>query len=177
MIKNNRLYKLVNLITIQFFLFFSFQLSGCSTSSNLKSSNINSEKDTAKIIAQTELDRNLLLWEKSKIENYDFVCNLKGGGMYPWVPVLIKVRNGKVISREPAREKLELERVDTYEDFQTVEKMFHQIIQKGYDENFLVNVEYNKNLGYPVIINMNNRKISHSSIEFEIDKFEIIKAD
>ena len=186
MIKKQRKTNLLYINPTVFLIVFIFQLLGCSllpkselppkpAYPELLSNNSNiAETNNKDKLAQTALKRNRLLWKDSKIDNYDFICTQYGGGMYPWVPVLIKVRNGRVISRKPVRKKLELERISGYENVDLVEKFFDKI-QEGYDKEFKVDVTYNKELGYPESALIDNLKFTDTYVIIEITKFEIIK--
>ncbi len=108
--------------------------------------------------AKSELVKNRWLWKASKIMGkivgYQFVSKQLSPGMYPFVPVRIKVSDSNAISTKPVRKKAQLERIDGYEKFNTVEKMFDEIqaaIDRG---NEVVTVTYNKELGFPEKISM-----------------------
>ena len=72
---------------------------------------------------------NLALWHSKRIVDYDMVVERFRVPMYGHVPFLMKVRNGKNVSLEPARENLGLEKTDGYEPVATVEGMFDTIKQ------------------------------------------------
>src|SRR5829696_8184193 len=72
-------------------------------------------------MVNSELEIKRRLWRESKIVDYDFVSTWYQGGPYTWVPVTIKVRNSQAISMEAPKDKGELQRIDGYENFDTVE--------------------------------------------------------
>ena len=76
---------------------------------------------------------------------YDAICR------WPFVPVLVQVRDGKANSMTPTRDRKELERIEGYEAFDTVEKAFGQL-QDRYKRGDKVIVTYNEEFGYPVTI-------------------------
>ena len=127
-------------------------------------------------VADPELEKNKQLWHEKKTTDYDFVCEQFGGPMYGFVPMLIKVRDGKVISMEPTRERGQLERIDGYEDFDTVEKMFDEI-QQAYNKSHFVRITYNKDLGFPEDIIIDSMKSSDSGERVVISRFEVIKTN
>jgi hypothetical protein len=104
-----------------------------------------------------ELQRAIKIWRESHITDYDFVMVRYAGGMSAWVPVSVKVRHGKVVSVAPVREPLELERVDGYDDYDTVEKCFDRI-QESYNRKEKTKVTYNHQLGYPETIAFDDPK-------------------
>jgi len=128
--------------------------------------------------AESELARNRRLWQESKIVSYSFVSRQLCFGMYPCVPVQIIVRNRKPISIKPTRKKGQLERIDGYENFNTVEKMFDEIqaaIDRG---NNVTKVTYNKELGFPEQISMSPLKACEDcSFQIEFTNFEIINTN
>ena len=128
--------------------------------------------------AESELVRNRRLWQESKIESYSFVSRQLCFGMYPCVPVQIIVRNSHAISLKPTRKKRQLERIDGYEDFNTVEKMFDEIqaaIDRGND---VLTVTYNKEFGFPEQISMSPHiACEDCSFQIEFTNFEIINTN
>lgn len=128
-------------------------------------------------IENPELERNRALWRESKILNYEFVLMRFQGGVYHWVPVSISVRNGQAVSMQPLKDKRELEKIDGYENFDTVEEIFNQI-QESFNKGDAVEVTYNKEFGYPekTRIEPRNGGIDTAFI-IEISKFEITKTN
>lgn len=96
--------------------------------------------------------------------------------MATWAVVLIKVRNGRAISIEPLGEPNPLAKFSTYESFDTVEKMFNEI-QEAYDREFVVEVSYDKEYGYPEKMTLNNLAVFDGSIILDISKFEVVGQD
>lgn len=137
-----------------------FQTSGCGTGQPSS--------------ADAELEQNLKLWQKSHITDYNFEMVRYAGGMSAWVPVSVKVRAGKALSVEPARERLELEKINGYDDFNTVEKCFERI-REGYGRGEKIKVTYNKQLGYPEKITFELDQGVDAFYSINISKFEATK--
>lgn len=160
-LKNRQRKELVILTSVSILLIAIFLLSGCGRDKNK--------------FSDPELERNKLLWQESKISNYNFVSTWNQGGTWAWVPVLITISNGTVISMEPVRERKESERVQEYENFDTVEKMFDQI-QEGYNNGDEVIVSYNKEFGYPEKIIIDSKKgLTDTGFTILISNFEMTK--
>ena len=98
----------------------------------------------------------LELWRSKNISNYDMVIQRSKDPTYGHVPFMIKVRDGKNISLEPARENLGLELTDGYEPVKTVEQMF-DLIQEACGRSANVRAEYDENLGIPSFIAFNSQ--------------------
>lgn len=122
-------------------------------------------------LLNSELANNRNKWQEAKIDNYNLKLSKFGGGIYGWVPVSVKVRNNKTESVKPARKHGQLERIDGYDEFNTVEKMFDKI-QGAYNRKYSVNVTYNKEFGYPEIIAIDDLQTSDSFFSMEISNFE-----
>jgi hypothetical protein len=114
--------------------------------------------------------------ENSKIVDYDFEIYRIQGGMYGWVPFSIRVRDGRAVSMNPAVEYGELDRVDGYEEFDTVEKAFDRI-REAYDKEHFVEVGYNDKYGYPEKMRIDSLESDQSGFTIEIRKLSIIKDD
>jgi hypothetical protein len=98
---------------------------------------------------------NLALWQSKRIVDYDMVLERFRDPMYRHVPFLIKVRKGRNVSLEPARENLGLEKADGYEHVSTVEEMFNTI-RHACERGDHVNVEYDVELGVPKYFGFSN---------------------
>ncbi|MEP6900673.1 MAG: DUF6174 domain-containing protein [Actinomycetota bacterium] len=120
-----------------------------------------------------EMERNRQLWQESKILNYDFVCQQFAGGMNGWGEVKIKARENKAVSIEKT-EKDSLAKIDGYENFDTIDKIFDFMRQK-LDEGSLVSVKYNKDLGYPEQIRITYSFNVDALFGVAVKKIEIIK--
>ncbi len=166
----------------------TFLLSGCATLPDstlnsdinspvsVKDANI-SNADNQKEKAEIELNQNRSLWKGRKIASYSFVSEQFAGGLYRFVPVQIKVRNSKAISTKPIRKRLQLERIDGYDRFNTVEKMFDEI-QTALDQENVVVITYNKEFGFPEKISISPVKSGTDSyFRVVVSNFEIIKPD
>lgn len=156
------------------FLLAVFQLTGCGLSLHTDYDKPSPKKTTNPVNA--EFEKNRRLWQENKIVNYNFVSTKFGGGIYAWVPVFIQVRNSQKVSMEPARARKELERIDGYEDFDTVEKIFARI-QEAYEKGYIVNVIYNTKFGYPERITIDDLSDAHSAFVIEISKFEVVNTN
>lgn len=124
-------------------------------------------------VIDPDLEKNRRLWQEKGITNYNFVNYKMAGAMSVWARVLIKVRNSQFVSMEPPPDRRELERIDGYEDFNTIEKLFDKL-QEAYDKGYLVRVKYNKEFGYPEFLNINSLSDSDSGFAFEISLFQIV---
>lgn len=147
-----------------------FQLA-CGTS--VKSNSIESVSENV-ISPDNDFLQNLQLWKDKKISSYSFVIARFGGGQYGWVPVAIEVKDNKAISIKPARKKLELERIDGYEDFETFDKLFARI-DNSYMKKHRIEVVYNKELSYPEKVRIDDGKTNHSAYYLEISNFKVAK--
>jgi hypothetical protein len=126
-------------------------------------------------ITNEELEKNVQLWQQSKIANYNFVVFRITMGTWGWQPSLIKVRDGQVISKDPIGEVGPMTHVDGHEEFETVEKMF-ATVQEAFNKGYGVNVSYNREFGYPEEIRINPRPYStDQTIITSIKDFEIIR--
>jgi hypothetical protein len=127
----------------------------------------------------TELEKNRRLWQEKKIADYNLTASLYKGGEYRWAePVLIKVRNAVAISIEPLNEKdkeIPVEKgIGGYRELDTIAKIF-DYIQKGLDEEAIVDVKYDKNYGYPKEMQVDYPKKGWDHWQrMIIRKFEII---
>lgn len=196
--------KLISIFSFLIIPFFVFQFTSCSSSqetsyqsASLENKAINSPSKTPRISDNTanvadrnllqkwreqydetlmELERNRKLWQESKIRNYDFVI-LKGGGgntnSFNASTTLIKIRNGEKSSME-AVEKDRAWNVESYNDFDTIDKLFDYLKQELDDRKMIV-VKYDKKLGFPKVSNIIFEYNIHGSVFIEISKFEIIK--
>ncbi|MBS1795285.1 MAG: hypothetical protein JSS81_15620 [Acidobacteria bacterium] len=136
----------------------------------LKNSNDNNREN----INDTELNRNRRLWKERNIGNYHFVCTQYVGGQYGFVPVLVKVNSGRAISTKTARNRKQLERIEGYDRFDTVEKMFDEI-KTAIDRDFDLTVKYNQEFGFPEEIYMNPKKAGPDLwLRITVTEFEII---
>lgn len=122
-------------------------------------------------IVNSELVSNRNKWQEAKINNYNLKLSKFGGGNYGWVPISIQVRNNQNVSTKSARKREQLERIDGYDEFNTIEKMFDKI-QEAYERKYSVNVTYDKEFGYPKTIAIDDLKNSDSAFAIEISNFE-----
>ncbi len=98
---------------------------------------------------------NLALWKSKAIGDYDVVVERYRNPMYGHVPFLIKVRNGKNISMEPARENRGSELTDGYESVATVEQMF-ETMKKACERGDNVVATFDSQLGVPTYFGFSN---------------------
>ena len=107
------------------FIIVAFQFAGCS------SRQLN------------ELENNRQLWEKSRLNNYSFVGNIDRCGA-----VVMQIQDSKPISTEQVFKSQVGGKLDCYEKFGAVDKIFDYIQQKMKDRKPLY-VKYNEKFGYP----------------------------
>lgn len=99
------------------------------------------------------------------------------GGMYPFVPMRIKVENSRAISTKLTRKNAGLERTDGYDKFNTVEKMFDEI-HAAIDRGDSLDVTYNKERGFPEKIFMEPFAApTDSFFSMKITEFKVIKTN
>jgi hypothetical protein len=133
----------------------------------------NDRKNTREAVA-AELERNRLLWQENKITNYNFVCGQYAGGFEnPAEPAIIKVREGKAISIE-AVAKSNAPKLNGYENFDTIDKLFEYARQQ-LENGKILNVKYNKKLGYPEITSVKKSYDIDDWNSINIVKFEAVK--
>ena len=101
------------------------------------------------------------------------------GGQYnAWMrlPVLIKVRNGEKFSIEKLEkgEDTLISRTDGFEDFDTIEKLF-SFLRHELDQGRMLDIKYNKTLGYPESITIQGSYEIHGYVSIAITKFEKTK--
>ena len=196
--------KQISIISFIILPFFVFQFLGCSLSqqtnsqsASLENKAMNSPSKTPRIADNTsnvaeqnfikdwrekydttlaELERNRKLWQESKIVNYDFVIQKGGGGntnSFNASTTLIKIRNGEKSSME-AVEKDRAWNVESYNDFDTIDKLFDYLRQE-LDDRKLIAVKYDKKLGYPKMVYIKFAYNIHDGVFIEISKFKVIK--
>lgn len=136
-----------------------------------KSVNLNEPQARAKFDKQIEeLNKNRELWKAQNIPNYDFVCERFAGGMSYWSPAKIKVRNNKAVTIE-ANEKSNYIKLDGYEAFDKIEKLF-DLIQFYLEDGATVECKYNIELGYPERFSASNWRAIDAISGFEVKKLE-----
>lgn len=193
--------KLISTNIFLIFLLFVVQLSGCSLSpqsASLENQSTNSVSKSPTIVNKpaniaeenfakewkskyettvAELKRNQVLWQESKVLNYDFVASKSAGGnTNSWnrLPVLIKIREGQKTSIEKVEKDKDYviySRTDGFEDFDTIDKLFNYLWQELNDGKMIA-FKYDKKLGYPkegAILDSNE---IHGYRNIIIEKFE-----
>ncbi len=124
-----------------------------------------------------ELERNRRLWQENKIVNYDFVVGKFAGGvtnLWNASPVLIKVREGKKNSIEALVKGKDF-RIDSYENIDTIDKLFNYMRQE-LDDGKIIEAKYDKKLGYPKSVFVTfTFAFNHNYRTISISKFEIIR--
>lgn len=124
--------------------------------------------------AAAELERNRLLWQENKIANYNIVCGQYAGGFEnPAEPAIIKVRAGKAVSIE-AVAKSNAPKLNGYENFDTIDKLF-EYAQHELENGKILNVKYNRKLGYPEITSIKRSYDIDDWNSINITKFEVVK--
>ena len=116
---------------------------------------------------------NLALWKSQEIVDYDMVVERYRNPTYAHVPFLIKVRNGKNVSMEPARENKGLELTDGYEAVATVEQMF-ETGKQACENGGGLTVGYDSVRGNPVLFGFDGNP---KAVADGRDGFKIISAD
>ncbi len=129
-----------------------------------------------------QLERNRRLWMENKIVNYDFVFGSVGGGVtspHDRSPVLIKIREGEVNSMDFVSKgyasKSGVQKIDGYEDFDTIDKLFNYMRQE-LEKKKIIFAKYNKKFGYPEeIVIIFTRAVNHNGYVIQSSKFKIIR--
>jgi hypothetical protein len=142
---------------------------------------INFEKEWKSKYEKTRavIERNRVLWQESKITNYDFVAaKYAGGTTNTWnrSPVVIKVRN-----REKSSLELEstptgsyMERTDGFEEIDTIDKLFDYLRQE-LEKGKMLEVEYDKKFGNPKTVFIRDSYEIHGSRTIKISRFTVVK--
>lgn len=120
-------------------------------------------------VLNPELESSKRKWVDSKILDYEFEITKDHGN---WMPSIIHVRSGKVVSKQPTDEKGELGLIEEYDDFETIEKIFASI-QNFYDKEYRVEVKYNERLGYPERVLFDHGKSTDSVVIIGIRRFDV----
>lgn len=167
--------------------------SACSTSNQNENTNNSNSKNTQSVNSSfnppvnlnntkerkyadkllNELNKNRELWKSQNISDYDYFCEVWGGGMTVFNPASIKVRDGKTSSSEEIvlseyHFHYNFERIDSFE------KMF-DFIKEQVERGSSVNIDYNKKFGFPERFGINYSLIQHDFNSIKISKFRIIK--
>ena len=129
--------------------------------------------------ASEELETNRALWQESKIVNYDFVVGkMMGGTTSPWnrLPVLIKVRDRirTSIELEKEFEGTYMERLDGFEEIDTIDNLF-EYLRRELENGNILEMNYDKKLGYPKRSGLVFDFHSHGTRYIDISKFEAVK--
>jgi hypothetical protein len=124
-----------------------------------------------KLVINPDLARNRRLWQNSKIVDYNFEIMKNFSN---WMPSLIKVRNGRVISKQPIGDQGPMDTIEEYKEFETVEKAFDSI-QFFFEKGYRVEVKYNEQFGYPESILFDHQRSTDSVSVFLINKLKIVK--
>ena len=140
---------------------------------NIEEENFAKEQTEKFEATNNELERNRRLWQGNKIVDYDFVVWKLAGGVNGWSPALIKVREGEIISIEAAS-KSDFLKIDGYENFDTVEKLFNYM-RLELENGKIIIAKYNKKFGYPEEVHIVFSYAIHGGHTIKVTKFEIIK--
>lgn len=136
--------------------------------------NLNNPKEKAKFDKLiVEFNKNRSLWKSNNISDYDYFCEVFGGGMTVYNPAIIKVRENKTFSVEEVvksqyHKQFNLKGISPYEE------MFDSI-QKQLEMGCSVNVKYHKKYGYPEEWWAECISAFDSYSIIRVSKFEIIK--
>ena len=163
-------------------LILCFQLSGCQSQivrnffqnkakhpSNYDSrTDLEIEQDeNARLVRQT-LDEHRRLWSSKEISNYNFTAQIfQAGSGNVAEPVLIKVRGNNVISIEALNEN-EQRPIELYYRYETVNKMFDQMVEELQERKTELRTTYDQEFGFP-------RKIISKSKTASADGWTIIE--
>ena len=114
------------------------------------------------------------LWQSKGTLDYDMIVERFNNPMYGHVPFLIKVRGGKNVSMEPARENRGLELTDGYEAVSTIERMF-EIVRQACENGNLATVEYDKLNGVPTYIGISrNSDPADKADGYMVERLDVI---
>jgi hypothetical protein len=121
------------------------------------------------------LEQNRTLWRNKKIVDYNLVMSLDSHGADPPAkPVLVEVRDKKVISIKPVS-KSDKRSFFYYENLETVEKMF-DVIQDECQKGSRITISYNQEFGYPESILVYPAN-SNGMFDLNVEKFEVFKVN
>jgi len=118
-----------------------------------------------------ELERNRRLWSEKNVRNYEFHCEQFQGGIYTFVAVLIKVRDGKPSSFEVVGKDEELMRKDDYDKMTSFENMF-DFIRQELENGRIIDVKYHET-GYPTEVRITYSYNTDSSRLIKISEFKV----
>ena len=170
-------------------LILSFQLSGCQSQtvknffqnkakhpSNYDSrTDLEVEQDEKARLVRQSLDEHRRLWSSKEISNYNFTAGIfQAGSGNVAEPVLIKVRSNNVISIE-ALDKNEQRPIELYYRYETVNKMFDQMVEELQEGKTELRITYNKEFGFPKeIISKSKTATADGFTIIEIINFETV---
>ncbi len=141
---------------------------------NQSFTNSNSNSDVHAFNA-TEFQRNKDLWKQQNIENYKMIVEARGWMINFPDEVLIEVESGRAKSvKQISRENREIG--DVYKSFDNVEKIFALIEREKKAKAEVINVYYDKTLGYPLeVIVDESIGGADDEISVKIKNLEVIK--
>lgn len=146
---------------------------------NYVSENFEKEWKSSYATASAELEKNRLLWTRNKIASYDMVVGkMMGGTTSPWnrLPVIIEVRNGAKTSIRPETpfHGTYMDRLDGFEDIDTVDKMFNYL-HAELENGKILKVKYHKKFGYPTNAGLMFDFHSHGTRYITISKLRAVE--
>lgn len=129
----------------------------------------------------SQLEANRRAWKERDISDYKFVVTKTGAGgvtnTWDRLPVVITVQNGIRTSIEKKSKKYDYviySRTDGFEDFDSVDKLF-DYLRRELESGRMLDVRYDKKLGYPSRIDIGLSYHVHGGRSIEISGFELVK--
>lgn len=123
------------------------------------------------------VERNLDKWEAQSISDYRF--NLNIGCFCPWtdlMPLTIEVRNGKPVSITSGGEQITEPYLESFTQYDTMEKLFEVILsaqESGADE---IKVEYDPVYGFPASVAIDYIELAiDDEMGLYVTGFEVMK--
>jgi len=122
-----------------------------------------------------EFKRNRELWTSKNIQNYKMLVGARGWMRYFPNQALIEVQNHRAISIKSLSETNE-ENTVSYQNLDTIEKIFEIIERASERKAERLNVEYDKTLGYPLQVTIDERfDTGDDEISVTIKSLEVVK--
>jgi hypothetical protein len=150
-------------------------IAGCGEAENVRVPNgpVPSPSPTKSPVPDPVLDANVEKWNSAGLKDYDITATLFEGGTRGYAfPVIISVRNGGYVSTK-AVEKDNKARMDGYDEYNCVEKMF-DVVRSHLADKSPAKVKYNDKYGYPESITYGDPTIVDAWRTFTVKKFEVI---
>lgn len=173
----NNLKKTCLLIFVIFI--FAVYLLACSTSAQ-NSNKLTANQNTGIPNANSnqfnvaEFERNRDLWTSKNIQNYKMIVGTYGFMTNFPEQVLVEVRNRQAKSVK-SLSKEGRNHVETYKTYNTIEKLFGFIEQKAKSKAHKLEVWYDKDLGYPSNIYVDEHSGSDDKLSLKVESLEVAK--